>query len=119
MEDWSAVADDVDAALLEVGSPSLMIRSGEAGGTPSNPTRGQDTSFECILADVGHKTMFKDGTLVRDTMRTFLVSSNVLAEVLDRFEFDNKLYTVRSVERTSPAGIVVSQKARCTWTPIP
>lgn len=115
-EDWSAVAVDVAAGLLEAGTSATIVRAGTSTGPTHNPTPGVPAEHSCTVVFDQWRADQIDGTLIQRGDLKILVAASGLAITptpADTFRHAGKDYAIINVKPLQPAGVAVMYEMQC------
>lgn len=106
MEDWSAIAADVAAALAEVGFTATLSRPGTPTGPEYDPTPGVPTMHTVKVMQDTIRLGLIDGAAVRAGDKLLIVASEgVTPTPADRITLGGVSMAVVRVEPLAPGGV--------------
>ncbi len=112
-EDWAGIAEEVLAALQEVGFTVTLLQAGEKSGPNFSPSIPLPTSFEFTAIDRNIQIRDQTGTLIGQTMRQLMMGVGAVEPTQrDKIVVKGKTHTILDVKPTAPGGVTLFWRVR-------
>ncbi|MCB5411783.1 hypothetical protein [Pseudogemmobacter faecipullorum] len=105
-EDWGQIAEEVTAALAEVGFTATLIRPGAPTGPSYDPQPGTPTTHTVTLMQDTISLGLIDGTAIRASDKLVMMAADgTVPTTADKITLGGKAMTIVRVEPFAPGGV--------------